>query len=284
VARLGHIVRIRDRGGNVSGFSASWLSLREPYDARARNPKVVAAVATALATLPSITIVDLACGTGATLRALAPHLEAPQNWKLVDNDLGLLLRAANACHPRAKVTTAAIDLARDLEAVLDGHLDLVTTSALLDLVSDTWLERLATEAAARKLPLYAALTYDGRVTFEPSDPFDAAIIAAVGVHQRRDQGFGPALGSDAAKRVVARLETVGYSVVQGTADWVLGPQDREMQTELLESWAGAARETGRLPLAEIGAWHARRRDAIERGLSSIRIGHLDVFADPTGLR
>jgi len=268
----------------MSGFTASWLSLREPYDARARNPRVLAAVAAALATLPSLAIVDLACGTGATLRALAPQLPARQNWKLVDNDLGLLVRAAKTSHSRARVTTAAVDLARDLEAVLDGHLDLITTSALLDLVSDRWLERLATEAAARKLALYAVLTYDGRVTFEPSDPFDAAIMSAVGIHQRRDQGFGPALGPDAAKRVVACLEIVGYTVVQGTADWVLGPQDREIQTELLDSWAGAARETGNLPLAEIGAWHTRRRVALVHGQSSIRVGHLDVFADPIGLR
>ncbi len=268
----------------MSSFTSSWLALREPYDVRARNSKVIAAVAAALAALPSLTIVDLACGTGATLRALAPHLPARQNWKLVDNDLGLLVRAANASHPRAKVITAAVDLARDLEVVLDGHLDLVTTSALLDLVSDHWLERLATEAAARKLALYAALIYDGRVTLAPSDPFDATIMTAVGVHHRRDQGFGPALGSDAAKRVVARLESVGYLVVHGTADWLIGPQDQEMQTAMIDSWAGAAQETGQLPLAEIKTWHARRHDAIARGQSSFRIGHLDVFADPTGLR
>jgi SAM-dependent methyltransferase len=268
----------------MSGFTADWLALREPYDARARNPKVIAAVAASLAALPSLTIVDLACGTGATLRALAPHLPARQNWKLVDNDFGLLARAANASHPRAKVTTAAVDLARDLEVVLDGHLDLVTTSALLDLVSDHWLERLATEAASRKLALYAALTYDGRVTFEPSDPCDGTIMSAVGTHQCRDLGFGPALGPDAAQRVVARLKTVGYSVEHGTADWVLGPQDQKIQTALLDSWAGAARETGRLPLAEIRAWHTRRCDALARGQSSIRVGHRDVFADPIGLR
>jgi hypothetical protein len=268
----------------MSSFTADWLSLREPYDLRARNPEVLSAVAAALAALPSIAIVDLACGTGSTLRALAPHLPPRQNWKLVDNDLGLLLRAASASHPHARVTTAAVDLARDLEAALDGPLDLVTTSALLDLVSDHWLERLAIEAAARKLPLYAALTYDGRVTLTPFDPYDDSIITAVSVHHHRDQGFGPALGSGAAKRVVARLETVGYSIVHGTADWEIGPQDREIQTELLDSWAGAAQETGQLPLAEIRAWHARRRDALAHGRSSIHIGHLDVFADPTGLR
>ena len=65
------------------------------------------------------------------------------------------------------VTARPIDLVRDLELALDGPLDLVTTSALLDLVSQEWLERLVVEAAARRLPVYAALTYDGRIEFEP---------------------------------------------------------------------------------------------------------------------
>jgi SAM-dependent methyltransferase len=268
----------------MTGFSADWLSLREPYDVRARNAKVLAAVAAAFAALPALTIVDLACGTGSTLRALAPRLPGRQNWKLVDNDLGLLVRAAQASHPRAKVTTTAIDLVRDLEAALDGPLDLVTTSALLDLVSESWLERLATEVAARRLPLYAALSYDGRITFEPSDSLDGAIVAAVNDHQRRNKGFGTALGPDAAKRVIALFETMGYSVVHGEADWVMEPHDRDMQAALLDGWAGAAREAGQQSLAEIAAWLTRRRDALSHGQSSIRVGHVDVFAAPIARR
>ena len=121
----------------MSGFSAEWLALREPYDLRARNPTVLDAVAAALEPLASVRIVDLACGTGSTVRALSPPLPARQSWKLVDNDLGLLARAAAT--PRAKqvaATTVPLDLNRDLEAALDGPIDLVTTSALLDLVSE----------------------------------------------------------------------------------------------------------------------------------------------------
>jgi hypothetical protein len=109
-----------------------------------------------------------------------------------------LVRAANALHPYPTVTTTAIGPVRDLEAALDGPLDLVATSALLDLVSYSWLKRLAIEVAVRGLPFYAALSYNGQVTFEPSDPLDAPITAAVSNHQRRDKGLGPALGPDAA--------------------------------------------------------------------------------------
>ena len=59
---------------DMSGFSAEWLALREPYDLRARNPAVLDAVAAFLKPRPSVRVVDLACGTGSTLRALSPHL------------------------------------------------------------------------------------------------------------------------------------------------------------------------------------------------------------------
>jgi hypothetical protein len=211
----------------MSGFSAQWLALREPHDLRARNAQVLDAVAAAFADRPAVAVVDLACGAGANLRAIGPRLPRQQSWRLVDNDLGLLARtAALAQPPRLAVQARAVDLARDLELALDGPLDLITCSALLDLVSAPWLERLAVEAAARALPVYAALSYDGRATLAPSDPFDAEMVAAVNRHQRRDKGFGPALGPQAAALAVAQFEAVGYGVVQGRSDWVFGPAGR----------------------------------------------------------
>jgi hypothetical protein len=265
-------------------FSASWLELREPHDRRARNATVLDAVAKAFADHSSIAITDIACGTGSTLRALSPRLKARQNWRLADNDLSLLARTPQSQPPDLMVTTTPIDLERDLEAALDGPADLVTTSALLDLVSDAWLERLAIEAAARQLPVYAALSYDGRVEMTPSDPGDAAIIGAVNQHQRTDKGFGPALGPDAATVAPERFARVGYAVVQGGSDWVFGPNDREIQLETLTGWATAAREIGTVPLPDVVSWLTRRRDLVAAGRSTIRVGHIDFFARPTGSR
>ena len=269
----------------MSGFSADWLALREPHDLRSRSPAVVEAVAASLEPLSSVRVVDLACGTGSTLRALSPHLPARQNWNLIDNDLSLLARATAT--PLAKhVTIAAIplDLNRDLEAALDGPVDLVATSALLDLVSENWLDRLAVEIAARASPLYAALSYDGRIEFTPSDPLDTAIVAAVNAHQRTDKGFGPALGPAAAAFAIARFEALGYSVVHGASDWVLRPDDRKMQTEILAGWASAAHDMDTLPSADTAAWLARRRAAVAAGRSSLRVGHIDFFATPSATR
>ena len=129
----------------MSGFSAEWLELREPYDLRARNAAVLDAVFDLLAGQPSVAIVDLACGTGSTFRALSPRISARQTWRLVDNDLSLLARVPPSSPPSINVTAVPIDLNRDLEAAFDSAADLITTSALLDLVS----ERLAEPARGR---------------------------------------------------------------------------------------------------------------------------------------
>jgi hypothetical protein len=266
-------------------FSADWLALREPYDRRARNGEVIAAVATEFAALPSVRIVDLACGTGSTVRALSEHLPMRQDWRLADNDLGLLARAkAMPLADGVTVTPVPLDLNRDLEAALDGPVDLVTTSAFLDLASEGWLDRLVTETAARAIPLYAALTYDGRVDISPPDAADAAIVAAVNKHQATDKGFGAALGPKAADHTIERFERVGYSVTRRLSDWTMGPDDRDIQIEILSGWASATRELGALSLDETVSWLTRRRASVAAGMSSLRVGHVDFFATPIGTR
>jgi hypothetical protein len=182
------------------------------------------------------------------------------------------------------VTTTPVDLARDLELALDGPLDLVTASALLDLVSAEWLDRLVVETAARRLPVYATLIYDGRADIEPGGAGDAELLAGFNLHQRTDKGFGPALGPTAAARAVERFEHFGYAVVQGRADWVLGPDDRAIQDALFAGWAELAALTKRLSPAEIEGWLTRRRAALAEGRSRLRVGHVDIFAQPIGTR
>jgi hypothetical protein len=264
----------------MSGFSDAWLALREPYDRRARNAAVLDAVASAFANHATLNVADLACGTGSTYRALSPHLPPGQRWRLYDNDLSLLARAIGP----ANVTTVPLDLSRDVEAALDGAVDLVTTSALLDLVSRGWLQRFAIEIAARRLPIYAALSYDGRAELRPADPLDARIVASVNAHQLTDKGFGPALGPDAARAAVGQFERLGYTVVQGPSDWMFQTGDRDIQAELLSGWASVAGETGELRLTEVIGWLSRRQGFVSKGRSTIRVGHVDFFALPGAVR
>jgi hypothetical protein len=281
---VGKIVRRGDRGRGVTGFSAEWLALREPYDLSARNPAVLAALAAHVADLAYIRVVDLACGTGATMRAISSRLPPKQSWRRVDNDESLLTRAASSFDAKMQVDLLPNDISRDLEAALAPPLDLAATSALLDLVSEDWLRRFASAIAARGLRVYAALTFDGRIGFEPADAFDAEIIAAVNRHQRGDKGFGSALGPAAGSAAIACFESLGYVVTSGNSDWLLGPNDREMQSALAAGWAFAARETGALRPADIEAWLVRRLETIAAGRSSIAVGHVDFFGRPIKAR
>jgi hypothetical protein len=257
----------------MTAFAASWLSLREPHDRRARSGVLVDAVAALFADYPTLSIVDLGCGTGATLRALADHLPPQQSWRLVDNDLSLLARIA--APPHVTIRAEPLDLARDLELALDGPIDLVTTSSLLDLVSPAWLERLVTEVAARRLPFYAALTHDGRIAFDPGDSHDAAMISQFRSHLQTDKGFGPALGPYAPAAAAKLFKAMDYQVMQQNADWVLEPADAVVQLAILAFFAAAAQ-----PGNETRGWLRRRRKLIDGGNSRLRVGHVDLLARP----
>jgi hypothetical protein len=264
-------------------FSLQWLALREPYDRAARNPAVLEAVRAAFADWPAVRVADLGCGTGSTMRAVAPLLPAGQTWRLVDNDIALLETATETTPAMHEVTTAHFDLAEDLGRAIADDTDLVTTSALLDLVSAEWLERLVSSLSVSGRPLYAGLSFDGRVDLTPACRGDAAIIAAVNLHQLTDKGFGPALGPRGGAAAVAALQAEGFVIAQGASDWVFGPADDAIQREMLAGWAGAAGDMGIAP-GLLDAWLAERRAHVAARRSEMRVGHLDFFAAPIGTR
>jgi len=266
----------------MSGFSVQWLAMREPYDQAARNGPVLDALGVTFAGALSVTVTDLGCGTGATMRAISPCLPLRQSWRLVDNDEVLLAAARKMAPAGTSVTTIAIDLARNVEEAC-GACDLLATSALLDLVSAAWLDRLVASLVQLSRPFYAALSYDGAVILRPETPHDAAVIAAVNRHQRTDKGFGPALGPDAAQAAAERFRRIGFAVLQGRSDWRLGADDRDIQIEMLDGWAGAAGEVGVDP-SVIEEWRCERRDHVTAGHSHMQIGHIDFFATPIGRR
>jgi len=269
----------------MSGFSAGWLALREPYDRAARNATVLDAVASAFLDQTAISVVDLACGTGSTLRAVGPHLPPRQNWLLVDNNLSLLAQVATPPGlPQLSVITRPVDLARDLELALDGPLDLVTASALLDLVSAEWLDRLIIEAAARRLPVYAALSYDGRTVTDPAAVFDAELLAGFNLHQRTDKGFGPRSGRARQHAPWSDSSTSGTQSCRDARIGCSGPDDRSIQETLFADWAGLGALTTTMSADEIAQWLAQRRACLAQGRSSLRVGHVDIFARPTGMR
>jgi Methyltransferase domain len=260
-------------------FSCDWLELREPADMRARNLEVLQAVSQHFQTHKTLLITDIACGAGSTLMSLNSAFAVKPNWTLVDYDRDLLERAADrAKSTNIKITAQQADLNIDLHKVLETKADLITCSAFLDLVSETWLDSLIAELKQRKLPFYAALSYDGRITCEPQHEADLDILKAVNQHQLGDKGFGEALGPKAAKIAIDKLKTAGFKVVTGQSDWQLPPNEGMLQAMLIDGWAHAVDEMQILSVETIEDWRDWRITRAASQNSSISVGHVDVFA------
>jgi hypothetical protein len=278
----------------VTGFSAEWLALREPADHRARNPELLAALARLFSDRKSVRVLDLGSGSGSNLRGTAPHLPLHQNWRLVDYDPGLIAAAQHSLSAWAQETTARggtlrlarhehvldvefrlADLASGVEGVLDEPADLVTAAAFFDLVSAEWIERFAAAIAARRLPLYTVLIYNGDEAWDPPHPSDRSVNAAFNLHQQTDKGFGAAAGPRAAGILATALRAKGYHVVLGDSAWRLGTGDRALMAPLANGIAEAAKQTGQVPPAELLAWEWARL-----AVTACVIGHTDLLAVP----
>ncbi len=270
----------------MAGFSADWLSVREPEDKAARNVTVLNTVCQAFSGRDRIRILDIGAGTGSTMRSLTHEIAAPQDWILADYDRSLLEKAhkfaqTSISQPPHTVRTVPVDLNRSFD-ILDRNVDLVSTSAFLDLVSEQWLAAFIKALADRELPFYAALSYDGTSRIDPVHTLDQAVLDAFNQHQGTDKGFGPALGPRAAERAAALLETAGYRLVTGASDWDSQSGDRktsaDFQRQLLSGWAEAAAETGLVHEDALSQWLADRMSVIEQEKCRIVVGHSDIFA------
>ncbi|MDM0012798.1 class I SAM-dependent methyltransferase [Variovorax sp. J22P168] len=296
----------------MTGFSADWLALREPFDREARANTAPGLGLHALGDRlrrgrARIEVLDLACGTGANLRALAPELRGDQRWVAVDHDAQLLaqlpvsmarwamdcgfdFRGGGGAEPASiggpgwhvEFETLQLDLVQSPDMLPLAGVDLVTAAALLDLVSANWLDDLLARVAASRPALLFALSVDGRLHWEPALEGDAEVARLFAAHQQRDKGFGPALGGAAPHWAAARLDTPGLELHAADSDWRIdggdGPAAQAMLAAMVDGIASAAIEQDPAALSRVLEWKLQRLDALARSL--LVVGHRDLLAIP----
>lgn len=269
-------------------FDAGWLILREPFDQTARSFALARSFAECLSGRPHV--VDLGAGTGSMFRFLAPIIGRGQDWTLLDADPALLDDAfgRTAAWSRARGFAAIAEgnslqiatpgglwrmnvMPSDLNAMDLPRCDGVVCSALLDLVSASWLHRLI---GSLTVPFLAGLTVDGRDAWLPHHPLDAKVRSAFRRDQRRDKGLGPALGAAAPSAALRMFTASGFVTASAPSDWRIRRGGLGMQRALIEGTAAV------VPGSAL--WQrARLRQALQ-GRLAISIGHRDILALPPG--
>ena len=264
-------------------FDPDWLALREPLDHASRAPALLPLLAAVSRADRWRRVLDLGSGTGSNLRYLAPRLHDGQEWTLVDHDSALLARVAV---PERVLSLDRVcgDIATEgIAAVADA--DLVTGSALLDLVSETWMRTLVAACRSAACGVLFALTYDGRIEWDDGgtaspDPDDDMIRRAVNSHQTRDKGLGPALGPSAGSVAQTCFRGAGYRTWFRPSPWRLGPSHAALARALVDGWEQAALEERPGQAEEISAWASRRREQLAGSTVNLTVGHVDLLALP----
>lgn len=279
-----------------SQFESAWLSLRETADFASRSQRLVQFASEWLGTRsPTPLIADIGCGRGSNMRFMAPRLSGYQRWRLIDHDAILLAQAcqraaglSNSEGQPVAVETHCVSLEL-LEDVPLGDAHLVTASALLDLVSQQWIDALVRHCAEQQQALLLALSVTGEWHFIDSqgapvlDDEDRWLLSMFIAHQQRDKGLGDALGGQAHEALAAALKRVHYRIEQADTPWQLAAGDHDQQLlmmALLEGWAEAATEQVPEAAARIATWLEQRQQAVANGELGIWVGHCDLFAMP----
>jgi hypothetical protein len=270
----------------MTGFSISWLDLREKADFAARNKQLLIQALAWLraghdALVANAIVVDLGAGTGSTLRAMtALNFSLGVNyilWRLVDQDGDLLDTALLRHGKTCQIEDYQADLTVIEELPLAGA-RLVTASALFDLVSGDFIDKLVVRIAHHRTGIYAALNYDGTTTWTPTHPLDKAVLAAFNLDQRCDKGFGLALGPDATGYLKKILENSGYTVLVGSSAWLLTAEDHALVSELISGIARAVAVGYGLDANALKDWEIFRLKHAQLGTCTI--GHQDLLALP----
>jgi hypothetical protein len=264
-------------------FSHEWLALREGADADARAAELIAPLRKRLFGAANLVIRDLGCGSGSMGRWLARRLAGPQHWVLYDRDPDLLAHAT-AGMPRTAgdgtpvtVTTRRSDVTGLTSGDLAGA-DLVTASALLDLLTAPEVDRLAAACVGARCPALLTLSVIGKVKLTPADPLDGEIAAAFNAHQRRTVDGRDLLGPDAVEAAVEAFARHGANVRVAASPWLLGPADAALTAQWLRGWVAAAAE--QRPDLPVGGYLERRLTAAAVGDLHVEVHHGDLLATP----
>jgi hypothetical protein len=219
-------------------------------------------------------VIDLGSGTGANQRWLATRLPFKQRWLLIDQDQAL--QHHRPVPPWTSLLTADVGIVASVLERL-GSAQLVTCSALLDVLTLDQLGAISSALASARQPALFSLTVTGAMKLSPTHSLDSHLIRAFNDHQR----CGGRAGPDAVQILTRTLGGSGCVIWMTETPWLL---DRHNDAEFVRRFLTdrvAAAVAHDPSLNSFGAgWLALRLGQLAEHALEISVGHRDVLVLP----
>jgi len=259
-----------------------WLAARAAADTSARAatigtllPELINYLIETVDRRDVLEIIDLGAGTGANQRWLAPRLPSRQRWVHLDHDPAISRWMPLSAD--TMIIDGSVEALGRLLASGNGDQRLVTSSALLDVLTAGEIDSMCQAVIDNQVPALFSLTVTGTLSLTPVDPRDQGLLEAFNDHQRRAGRAGP----HAATLTVNALRAGGFTVRTQETSWQLSvSSDPTFVEQLLQERLDAAVAHDPSLAAIATSWLELRRSQLALGILRIELGHCDILALP----
>ena len=211
-------------------FENSWLLSREKIDSISRNKKAIEKINKYTSISKNLNIIDLGCGTGSNFRYLNPKIVKKQSWKMVDiSHLSLSYLKKNIKHSQKiqNITYKKIDIIKQIEKIDFKNFDIVTGSALLDIMPKEWFINFLNINKSTKI-IYFTINYDGNFKFYPKHKDDDNIVRLFNQDQMSDKGIGKKAVGPKCTQIIDQLFQRTHKTYVFNSNWVV-EKNKNMQ-------------------------------------------------------
>jgi hypothetical protein len=269
----------------VTVVDPDWLAARVAADNDARAatlstllPQLINYLIDTDAPDPTVHIIDLGAGTGANQRWLAPRLPIPQRWLHLDHNP--IISRTEPLPAETVIIDAGVEVLDQLLASSRDRRQLVTCSALLDVLTTEQVKAVCQAVIDNRVPAFFSLTVTGELTMSPTNPHDQLLLSAFNDHQRRAGRLGP----DASALTVDLLRAAEFAVTTQQTPWHLtADRGQAFIDQVLEERLAAAVAQEPALAATAASWMELRRAQLAAGLLRVELDHCDVLGLPGGL-
>lgn len=290
-----------------------YLDVKFALDERSLNPAVRTAFLASLRDRPSLAVLDLGTGSGASIwRLLNADLAADLDITAVDKDADLLdlafkrtvvllgarefkvSSAPGAIQARRgkrgiNISFVTADL-KDFGPEGPGRYDAVIAHAVMDLLPMAPMAKRIAGWLRPRGVFYASLNYDGGTTLFPMYPdreLEGRILAVYDASMERQLDGQACGGACSGRRLHAALRELEFEVLAyGSSDWSLTPfhgryRDRDdiCLAALLEMIRDEAEKSGQVAAEALDTWYRRRTRQIETGELGLISHQIDLLAE-----